>query len=99
MEKYELIDRVERKQYEFHIEGFTPKIEYLKSKNGEIYLTHTEVPSPLEGKGIGSSLVEAVLHDVERQGLRVVPLCPFVAGYIQKNPEWKKLVMEGINIK
>ena len=33
-----------------------------------------------------------------RQGLRLVPLCPFVAGYIQKHPDWKRIVMQGINI-
>ena len=69
-----------------------------KTKNGEIYLTHTEVPSALEGKGVGSSLVRLALEDIERQQLRLVPLCPFVAGYVQKHPEWKRLVMEGVNI-
>lgn len=75
-----------------------PRIEYIKTKNGEIYLTHTEVPSALEGKGVGSSLVRLALEDIERQQLRLVPLCPFVAGYVQKHPEWKRLVMEGVNI-
>lgn len=37
MEKeYELIDNKERHQYEFHVEKKTPKIEYIKSQNGEI---------------------------------------------------------------
>ena len=52
----------------------------------------------LEGKGVGSSLVRLALEDIERQQLRLVPLCPFVAGYVQKHPEWKRLVMEGVNI-
>ena len=64
-----------------------------------IYLTHTEVPRELEGKGIGSQLVEKTLQDIERQGLRLVPLCPFVAAYIKKHPEWRRIVMKGINIK
>ena len=51
---YELIDNEERRQYEFHVEKYTPKIEYMKSTIGEIYLTHTEVPTQLGGKGIGS---------------------------------------------
>ena len=71
----------------------------IKSINGEIYLTHTEVPRELEGKGIGSQLVEKTLQDIERQGLRLVPLCPFVAAYIKKHPEWRRIVMKGINIK
>lgn len=96
---YELIDNEERHQYEFHVDKYTPKIEYIKSTNGEIYLTHTEVPTQLGGKGIGSQLVEKALKDIEKQGLRLVPLCPFVAGYIHKHPEWKRIVMKGIHIQ
>lgn len=98
MEDYTLIDNKEKKQYEFHIDKYTPKIEYIKSETGEIYLTHTEVPVALEGKGIGSQLIKKALEDIKAQGLRLVPLCPFVAGYIQKNPEWRTIVMRGINI-
>ena len=29
----------------------------------------------------------------------LVLLCPFVAGYIHKHPEWKRIVMRGIHIK
>ena len=98
MDNYELIDNAERSRYEFHVDPYTPKIEYIKSVNHEIYLTHTEVPEPIEGQGIGTQLVEKTLEDIERQELRLVPLCPFVAGYIRKNPEWKRLVMEGVNV-
>jgi predicted GNAT family acetyltransferase len=97
-EDYELIDNKERRQYEFHIEKYTPRIEYIKSSNGEIYLTHTEVPPALNGRGIGSLLVEKSLKDIEDQGLRLVPLCPFVAAYIHKHPEWKRIVLRGVHV-
>lgn len=98
MENYELINNTEDTQYEFHIGKHIAKIEYILSNNGEIYLTHTEVPIALEGQGIGKQLVEKVLKDIEAKGFRLVPLCPFVAGYIQKNPEWRRIVMKGINV-
>ena len=91
MDDYELIDNEERHQYEFHIGKYVPKIEYIKTKNGEIYLTHPEV-------SVGSQLAEKVLKDIEKQELRLVPLCPFIAGYIQKHPDWRRIVMRGINI-
>ena len=96
---YKLIDNEERHQYELHVDPYTPKIEYIKSTDGEIYLAHTEVPTQLGGKGIGSQLVEKALKDIEKQGLRLVPLCPFVAGYIHRHPEWKRIVMKGIHIQ
>ena len=94
---YELIDNESAKQYEFEFEGEIPKIEYIKTKN-KIFLTHTEVPTSLEGKGLGSALVKAVLEDIEQKDLTLVPLCPFVAAYIKRHPEWKKLVLKGIKI-
>ena len=97
-ENYELIDNEERHQYEFHIERYVPRIEYIKNKDGVIYLTHTEVPMELGGKGIGSQLVEKVLLDIEKKDLSLVPLCPFLAGYIQKHPDWKRIVMSGIHV-
>ena len=36
-ENYELIDNEERYQYEFHIERYVPRIEYIKNKDGVIY--------------------------------------------------------------
>jgi len=95
--EYQLIDNEEAKQYEFHIEGVITKIEYIKAQNN-IYLTHTEVPTKLEGKGIGSSLVKMALEDIKKKKLTLVPLCPFVALYIKRHPEWKELVLKGINI-
>ena len=97
-ENYELIDNSPENRYEFRIGEEIAKIEYIKTKNNEIYLTHTEVPVSLEGRGIGSQLIEKTLQNIELQELRLAPLCPFVAGYIQKHPDWRRIVMRGINI-
>ena len=91
-------DNVEEKRYEFKIDGHTAFIDYIISKDEKIFLTHTEVPRGLEGKGIGSRMVLQALVDVKKRGLTLVPLCPFVAGYLKKHPEWKELVLKGINI-
>jgi predicted GNAT family acetyltransferase len=60
-----------------------------------ILFTHTVVPPELSGHGIGGQLVGAALADVERRGLRVVPLCSFVRAYIDKHPETRSLLAEG----
>ena len=64
-----------------------------------VWLDELMVDDEQRGKGIGSQLAEKTLKDIEKQGLRLVPLCPFVAGYIHKHPEWKRIVMRGIHIK
>lgn len=86
-----LIDNESNGQYEFHIDGYVPKIQYVKSGE-KIYFTHTEVPKALGGKGIASSLVKKALEEVQQKGLKLVPLCPFVKKYIRLHPEWGFLV-------
>lgn len=94
---YTLIDNTDKNRYEFHVGNEVPRLEYIRAKE-KIYFTHTEVPESLSGKGIGSALIGAALEDIKRQGLTLIPLCPFVALYLKRNPEWKELVLKGINI-
>ena len=96
--RYKLFDNEDKKQYELRIDTQVAKIEYIKAA-GTIYLTHTEVPKALEGKGIAKEMVLRTLEDIEKNELTLVPLCPFVAAYIKKHPEWRKLVLKGVNIK
>ncbi len=57
-----------------------------------ITLTHTEVPSALNGRGIGTALVKAGLDYAREHGLRVVPQCPFVTDFISAHPQYQSLV-------
>ena len=63
-----------------------------RQRNDRIAFTHTNVNPAYEGRGFGSRLAEAALDDARRQGLAVVPLCPFIAWYIEQHPEHGDLV-------
>jgi len=84
-------------EFQTEVEGHRAFIEY-KLAQGRIYLTHTEVPKVLGGRGIGSSLVEGVLEQIEEANEVLFPLCPFVASYIRKHPEWKRILAPGVNV-
>jgi predicted GNAT family acetyltransferase len=84
-------DNTERHRFELDAEGHVAFSNY-KRDDGIITIMHTEVPKELNGKGIGSALVRGLLNIVRSQGLKVVPLCPFVAGYIGKHPEYADLL-------
>ena len=61
-------------------------------KTGElIVFTHTEIDPGVEGQGIGGTLVRGALDDVRRQGLSVLPLCPFVRKCMTRHPEYDDL--------
>ena len=49
-------------RYELEVDGQLAVAEY-RLRPGRISFTHTEVPDALEGRGIGSRLVEAALDD------------------------------------
>jgi predicted GNAT family acetyltransferase len=66
-------------------------LEY-QIENDNILFTHTLVPEALEGQGIGSQLAKAGLEYAKQNLYRVVPLCPFVSGYIGRHPEYQSLV-------
>lgn len=65
---------------------------YLLSGANLIVFTHTEVESDYEGKGVGSRIAKAALDDARKRGLRVVPVCPFVKGWIERHPDYADLV-------
>jgi len=65
--------------------------EYRMVDHG-IILPHTVVPESFEGKGVGSALAKAALGYAREHELKVIPLCPFMAGYIAKHPEWHDIV-------
>ena len=57
-----------------------------------VTMVHTEVEPAFEGEGVGSALVAGALDDVRAKGKRVRPLCPFVAAYVKRHPEYVDLV-------
>ena len=57
-----------------------------------IVFTHTVVPPEIEGRGVGSKLIQGALDLVRDRGLTVVPQCRFVRAYIEKHPEMRDLL-------
>ncbi|AWB94182.1 GNAT family N-acetyltransferase [Aeromicrobium chenweiae] len=58
-----------------------------------IVFTHTEVDRRFEGKGVGSAIARFALDDVRDEGRRkVMPLCPFIKGWIGRHREYVPMV-------
>lgn len=94
---FELHQDIEGKKYYVKVEDKLAYVDYIQAAE-RIFLTHTEVPKTLEGKGVGSELVRLVLEDIKKNDWTLVPLCPFIASYIKRHPEYKSLVLKGINV-
>jgi uncharacterized protein len=79
-------------RYELQLDGERIGELAYRQRNDRIAFTHTNVDPAYGGRGFGSRLAEAALDDARRQGLAVVPLCPFIAWYIEQHPEYADVV-------
>ena len=62
-------------------------------RNGHmIYFTHTETPVAYRGRGIACQVVQRALEYAKAHELTVVPLCSFVASYIEEHPQYQALL-------
>jgi predicted GNAT family acetyltransferase len=92
-------DNPDRHRFEIDLaEGSIAIAEYTLPA-GKIMFTHTEVPEAHEGKGIGTTLICFALDAARESGLKVIPICPFFADYMQKHAEVQDLLDPAWRIK
>jgi len=87
----EVRDNPERHRFELEVDGHIA-IAVYKLEPGVITFLHTEVPDALAGQGIGSRLAKGALDVVRAGNLKVVPLCPFISGWIDRHPDYRDLL-------
>lgn len=68
--------------------GATAELTYSILSPTKIIADHTEVPPALRGGGAGQALVARMVADARAEGVRIVPLCPFVNAERRRHPEW-----------
>lgn len=84
-------------RFETQVDDQTAVLEYTLA-TGLIVYNHTEVPPSLEGQGIASQLAKTALEYAKENELQIMPLCPYVAAYIRRHPEYKTLIRPGFNV-
>lgn len=57
-----------------------------------LVFTHTEVGDEFSGKGLGSVLARHAVEDANARGMTIVPVCPFIAAWLRKHPEYDEHV-------
>jgi predicted GNAT family acetyltransferase len=81
----------EAHRFEVDLDGELAVSNY-RLRDDTIFVTHTEVPPALEGRGIGNILARVALDYARANRLRVVPRCKFIASFIKRHPEYQDLV-------
>jgi predicted GNAT family acetyltransferase len=92
--KIKIADHPEEHRYELRVDGELAAIaEYHDAANLRVRtFTHTLVHALFEGRGLATRLADAVLDDARAKGLRVLPLCPFIAAHIAAHSQYADLV-------
>jgi len=83
----------DRQRYEAVVDPVTLAgfVEYQDTSE-LVVLTHTEVGTSFEGKGIGSALARAALDDVRERQLKALVICPFILGWLRTHPDYQDLL-------
>ena len=79
-----------RMRYSYFAEGLEAYLTYERPQEGHRHITHTIVPGPLGGRGLGSRLVKRCMEDVVAAGETVSSSCWFASALIEKTPEWAR---------
>ena len=64
---------------------------FTEEENRTVF-TRTEVDPSLKGQGLGSKLIQDALEDTQERQRRIVPVCGFVAKYVESHPEFSESV-------
>jgi predicted GNAT family acetyltransferase len=87
-------DERARERYEASVDGrIAGHLSYQRTERLCV-LTHTEVDPGLDDRGVADALVRSALDDLRSDGARVIPVCPYVAWWIGRHPDYASLVYD-----
>jgi len=68
------------------------ELTFSKAGDKRIIIDHTDVSDALRGKGAGKQLVSAAVDYARKNGLKILPLCPFAKSVFDKVPEFSDVL-------
>ena len=79
-------DNQAESRFEYRAGGHLAELIYHRHGD-RLALIHTEVPEELEHHGIGGRLVTSAVDRAAREGLTLVPFCPFARSWLERHPD------------
>jgi uncharacterized protein len=86
-------DNPARRRFEILVDGTLAGYAAYEVRDGVIVFTHTKVFDEFEGQGVGGRLAQEALDHLRDRGDKVIARCPFIAGWIEKHPEYGDLLV------
>ncbi|RVG72508.1 DUF5996 family protein [Sinorhizobium meliloti] len=85
-------DGASKGRYRLVIDGVEAEMTYSRAGAQLIIIDHTDVPAALRGRKVGERLVRQAIEDARREGVSIIPLCPFAKAQIERHPEWQDVL-------
>lgn len=82
----EVRDNATAGRYELLRDGDVVGHATYRREDNRLVVPYVEVDPSLERRGYGSRLCAGLLADANGRGLTVVPVCPFLTWYMERNP-------------
>lgn len=81
-------------RYVAHVAGIGAEAEltFTHRGPGRISADHTGAPEALRGTGAAAALVDRLIADARAEGVRIIPLCPYVRTRYVKHPDWQDVM-------
>lgn len=83
-------------RFETWIDGQLSKLDYMLDGD-TIVMTHVGVYPEQRGQGVAGKLTRVALEYAKENSLRVIPMCPYIATYIHRNPQYIELTKQQMN--
>ena len=78
-------------EYTIAVDGQTVGLAAVADRDNQRVFYHTEVDERFGGRGLATILIGEALRATRADGKRVVPVCPMVADFIDKHPEFSDI--------
>ncbi|HZK05103.1 MAG TPA: GNAT family N-acetyltransferase [Actinomycetaceae bacterium] len=81
-------------RFELRLDGEVIGItEYSDDEDAKVReFVHTELDPQFSGRGLAGRLVGTALKQTRDDGYRISPVCPYVAGYVRRHPEYQEVL-------
>jgi predicted GNAT family acetyltransferase len=80
----------EHSRFEATVDGELCVADYHRAGD-VLVMTHTLVPTGLQGRGIAAEIVGFAMDHARRHKLKIDPQCSYVRSYMRKHPETQSL--------
>jgi predicted GNAT family acetyltransferase len=87
-----VVDAPDQRRFEVRVGDEVAGFAQYVRRAGRLIFVHTEVSDEWSGRGLATTLATGALDAARAEGASVVPLCPFIASFIEDHPDYQDLV-------